>query len=313
MERFNKERDYIMIAGPTAGGKSAYALALAEALDGVIINADSMQVYSDLSVLTARPSPKDEARVEHRLYGEIDGAIRFSAGMWLEAARAHIQTIREKGKWPILVGGTGFYLRAAEEGLSAIPDVPDATRQRVIAEHREKGGQAMLAQLLAFDPEIASRLEAGDSQRIIRAVEVYRHTGISLSTFQKQPPSGGLQGKALKITHLPAREVIYQRIETRLDEMMTTTAQDEVRQLLARKLADDLPLMKALGVRPLRDHFEGKQTLEEAIYLAKRDTRHYAKRQMTWFRNNFITNLLNEELYSERKFEEFFSKILKSI
>ena len=313
MERFNKQRDYIIIAGPTAGGKSAYALALAEALDGVIINADSMQVYSDLSLLTARPSPADEARVEHRLYGEIDGAIRFSAGMWLEAACAHIQAVREKGKWPILVGGTGFYLRAAEEGLSAIPDVPDATRQRVIAEHRDKGGQAMLAQLFAFDPEIASRLEAGDSQRIIRAVEVYRHAGISLSTFQKQPPSGGLQGKALKITHLPAREVIYQRIEARLDDMMATTAQEEVRQLLARQLPDDLPVMKALGVRPLRDHFEGKQTFEEAIYLAKRDTRHYAKRQMTWFRNNFITNLFNEELYSERNFEEFFSKILKII
>ena len=313
MERFNKQRDYIIIAGPTAGGKSAYALALAEALNGIIINADSMQVYSDLSVLTARPSPADEARVEHCLYGEIDGAIRFSAGMWLEAARAHIQTVRKKGKWPILVGGTGFYLRAAEAGLSAIPDVPDATRQSVIAEHSEKGGQAMLAQLFAFDPEIASRLEAGDSQRIIRAVEVYRHTGISLSTFQKQPPSGGLQGKALKITHLPAREIIYQRIETRLDEMMATTAQEEVRQLLARKLPDDLPVMKALGVRPLLEHFEGKQTLEEAIYLAKRDTRHYAKRQMTWFRNNFITNLLNKELYSKRNFEEFFSKILKII
>jgi tRNA dimethylallyltransferase len=313
MERFNKQRDYIIIAGPTAGGKSAYALALAEALDGIIINADSMQVYSDLSVLTARPSPADEARVEHCLYGEIDGAIRFSAGMWLEAARAHIQTVRKKGKWPILVGGTGFYLRAAEAGLSAIPDVPDATRQSVVAEHSEKGGQAMLAQLFAFDREIASRLEAGDSQRIIRAVEVYRHTGISLSTFQKQPPSGGLQGKALKITHLPAREIIYQRIETRLDEMMATTAQEEVCQLLARKLPDDLPVMKALGVRPLLDHFEGKQTLEEAIYLAKRDTRHYAKRQMTWFRNNFITNLLNKELYSKRNFEEFFSKILKII
>ena len=313
MERFNKQRDYIIIAGPTAGGKSAYALALAEALGGIIINADSMQVYSDLSVLTARPSPADEARVEHCLYGEIDGAIRFSAGMWLETARAHIQAVRKKEKWPILVGGTGFYLRAAEAGLSAIPDVPDATRQSVIAEHSEKGGQAMLAQLFAFDSEIASRLEAGDSQRIIRAVEVYRHTGISLSTFQKQPPSGGLQGKALKITHLPAREIIYQRIETRLDEMMATTAQEEVRQLLARKLPDDLPVMKALGVRPLLDHFEGKQTLEEAIYLAKRDTRHYAKRQMTWFRNNFITNLLNEELYSKRKFEEFFSKILKII
>ena len=272
-----------------------------------------MQVYSDLCVLTARPSPADEARVEHRLYGEIDGALRFSAGMWLEAARTHIQAVREKGKWPILVGGTGFYLRAAEQGLSAIPDVPDAVRQRVVAEHRDKGGKAMLAQLSAFDPEIASRLEAGDSQRLIRAVEVYRHTGISLSAFQKQPPSGGLEGKALKITHLPAREVIYQRIETRLDEMMATTAQEEVRHLLARDLADDLPVMKALGVRPLRDHFEGKQSLEEAIYLAKRDTRHYAKRQMTWLRNNFITNLLNEELYSKRNFEEFFSKVLKII
>ncbi len=313
MERFNKQRDYIIIAGPTAGGKSAYALALAEALDGVVINADSMQVYSDLSVLTARPTSKDEARVEHCLYGEIDGAVRFSAGMWLEAARVHIQTVRDKGKWPILVGGTGFYLRAAEVGLSAIPDVPDATRRDVVAEHRDKGGEAMLAQLFKFDPETASRLEAGDSQRIIRAVEVYRHTGISLTTFQKQPPSGGLHGRALKITHLPPRATIYQRIENRLDEMMATTAQQEVRQLLARQLPDDLPVMKALGVRPLRDYFERKQTLDEAIYLTKRDTRHYAKRQITWLNNNFITNLLNVELYSESNFDRFFSKILKII
>ncbi|MGB0397969.1 MAG: tRNA (adenosine(37)-N6)-dimethylallyltransferase MiaA [Candidatus Puniceispirillaceae bacterium] len=313
MERFLKQRDYIIIAGPTAGGKSAYAVALAKALDGVIINADSMQVYADLSVLTARPSAADEADVPHRLYGEIDGAVRFSAGMWLEAAKRHIKAARSAGKWPILVGGTGFYLRAAEQGLSAIPDIPDNVRAEVVAEHAQKGGEAMLAYLAEVDPDIASRLVPGDSQRLIRATEVYRHTGIALSKFQKQPPTGGLSGKALKITHLPPREVIYDRINTRFDEMMATTALAEVEKLLARNLAADLPVMKALGVSALRDYLQGKQSLEQATYLAKRDSRHYAKRQMTWLRNNFITNLLSEELYSERNFDRFFSKILKMI
>ena len=313
MERFLKHRDYIMIAGPTAGGKSAYALALAKALDGVIINADSMQVYTDLSVLTARPSAADVAKIPHRLYGEIDGAVRFSAGMWLEAAKHHIKEARTAGKWPILVGGTGFYLRAAEQGLSAIPDIPNNVRAEVVAEHAQKGGEAMLAYLAEVDPDIASRLVPGDSQRLIRATEVYRHTGIALSKFQKQSPTGGLTGKALKITHLPPREVIYARIDTRFDEMMATTALAEVEKLLARNLAADLPVMKALGVSALRDYLQEKQSLERATYLAKRDSRHYAKRQMTWLRNNFITNLLSEELYSERNFNKFFPKILKMI
>ena len=313
MERFSKHRDYIIIAGPTAGGKSAYAMALAEALDGVIINADSMQVYADLSVLTARPSPADEVRVPHRLYGVIDGAIRFSAGMWLEAAQAEIKAVRDAGRWPIIVGGTGFYLRAAEQGLSAIPDVPDTVRAAVIAEHAAIGGAAMLAYLHGIDPDIARRLEAGDSQRLIRAVEVYRHTDRCLSDFQKAPPTGGLTGNALKITHMPPREVIYQRIETRFDAMMEDTVLQEVRHLLSRNLPEDLPVMKALGVPALRDYLQEKHSLEDAIYLVKRDSRRYAKRQMTWLRNNFITNLDSNELFSKRKFEEFFSKVLKMI
>ena len=313
MERFSKHRDYIIIAGPTAGGKSAYAMALAEALDGVIINADSMQVYADLSVLTARPSPADEVRVPHRLYGVIDGAIRFSAGMWLEAAQAEIKAVRDAGRWPIIVGGTGFYLRAAEQGLSAIPNVPDTVRAAVIAEHAAIGGAAMLAYLHGIDPDIARRLEAGDSQRLIRAVEVYRHTGRCLSDFQKAPPTGGLTGNALKITHMPPREVIYQRIETRFDAMMEDTVLQEVRHLLSRNLPEDLPVMKALGVPALRDYLQEKHSLEDAIYLVKRDSRRYAKRQMTWLRNNFITNLDSNELFSKRNFEEFFSKVLKMI
>ena len=313
MERFSKHRDYIIIAGPTAGGKSAYAMALAEALDGVIINADSMQVYADLSVLTARPSPADEVRVPHRLYGVIDGAIRFSAGMWLEAAQAEIKAVRDAGRWPIIVGGTGFYLRAAEQGLSAIPNVPDTVRAAVIAEHAAIGGAAMLSYLHSIDPDIARRLETGDSQRLIRAVEVYRHTGRCLSDFQKAPPTGGLTGNALKITHMPPREVIYQRIETRFDAMMEDTALQEVRHLLSRNLPEDLPVMKALGVPALRDYLQEKHSLEDAIYLVKRDSRRYAKRQMTWLRNNFITNLDSNELFSKRNFEEFFSKILKMI
>ena len=169
----------------------------------------------------------------------------------------------------------------------------------------------MLAYLAEVDPDITSRLVPGDSQRLIRATEVYRHTGMAPSKISKTAPTGGLSGKALKITHLP-QELIYARINTRFDEMIATTALAEVEKLLARNLAADLPVMKALGVSSLRDYLQGRQSLEQAIYLAKRDSRHYAKRQMTWLRNNFITNLLNEELYSERNFDRFFSKILKN-
>ncbi len=313
MDRFERATDFIIIAGPTASGKSAMALRLAEQIDGHIINADSMQVYKDLQILTARPSAEDENTISHHLYGEIDGAMRFSVGMWLEQARRYADVVRQAGKWPIFVGGTGFYLKAAEKGISPIPDIPDNVRNEASTELAQIGGAEMLAYLSSVDPVIARRLEAGDSQRIIRAAEVYRHTGTPLSVWQQQPLSGALPGRALKIAHIPERATLYEAIERRFDQMVEKAALDEVEALMARALDSALPVMKAIGVRELAGYLEGQHSLERALYLAKRDSRRYAKRQMTWLRNNFISNIFNEKQLSEKIKTEIFSKILEMI
>lgn len=302
--------DYILLAGPTASGKSALALDLAQHLDGVIINADSMQVYKDLNILTARPSAADEARIPHELYGTVDGAERYSVGRWLADLYQAVEDTRAKGKWPIIVGGTGFYLNAAEQGISAIPDIPEGARAAATALHTERGGQAALDKLHELDPVIAKRLEAGDSQRLVRALEVVMHTGKPLSYWQSRPREGGLSGRAIKIAHIPERGDVYERIDNRFAAMVDGGGLAEVDALLGRHLAPDLPVMKALGVAALAALLRGEIDKETAIYQASRDTRHYAKRQMTWLRNNFISNYENNETYSHQLHQKIFSKIL---
>ena len=310
MTQPNPASDYILLAGPTASGKSALALDFAEQLDGVIINADSMQVYTDLRILTARPSAEDEARLPHKLYGTVDGAERYSVGRWLTDLHLAVEQTRAQKKWPIIVGGTGFYLNAAEHGISAIPDIPQEARSEAMSYHQQYGGQGALEELQELDPAIADRLEAGDSQRLVRALEVVLHTGKPLSYWQSRPREGGLTGRAIKIAHIPERELVYERIDKRFSAMIEGGGLAEVEQLMQRHLSPDLPVMKALGVTALAAFLNGDIDKQTAVYLASRDTRHYAKRQMTWLRNNFISNYKNNETYSKQLYQKIFSKIL---
>ncbi len=313
MTHLNPETDYIILAGPTASGKSALALDLAAAINGVIINADSMQVYADLHVLTARPSRADEALLPHRLYGVIDGAERYSVGNWLRDLQEIVQQVRAQGRWPILVGGTVFYLNAAEYGISSIPNIPDAVRAEATGLYAKLGGQGCLDKLQGLDPIIAGRLRPSDKQRLIRALEVVLHTGKALSYWQTMPRQGGLTGRALKLAHIPDRKIVYQLIDERFEKMADNGALQEVERLVARGLHADLPVMKALGVSALSAYLRGEIDKQRSVYLACRNTRHYAKRQMTWLRNNFISNYENNEIYSNNLVQKIFPKIFKNV
>ena len=273
----------LLIMGPTASGKSALALALAEILGGEIVNADSMQVYRDLRVLTARPDPEEEARAPHHLYGTIDAAERFSTGRWLEAAVAAIAEIRARGRTPIIVGGTGLYFKALTEGLADAPAGTPEQRERLAAELALEGGEALHRRLAGLDPEAAARIHPSDPLRLLRALEV-AETGMKLSDLQARQGEPALKdwaGVALK----PDRALLYQKIEHRFDLMLKQGALGEVKGLAARGLDPMLPAMKAHGAPPLMAHLRGEISLEAAADLGKRDTRRYAKRQFTWIGN----------------------------
>ncbi len=276
----------IVLAGPTASGKSALALAIAEEFGGVVINADSMQVYHELRVLTARPTAADEARAAHRLYGVLAAADPCSAGRWRDLALAEIADVRAAGQIPIVVGGTGLYLRALTEGLSPVPAVPAELRAAVTALHRRLGAARFHAALAARDPEMAKQLEPGDSQRLIRAYEVLEATGKSLAEWQSLPPGGpALAGRWLTVVMAPPRDWLYARCGRRFDHMLAAGAIEEARALAALDLAPSVPLMKALGVPELLGHIRGERDLAAAVERAKMQTRRYAKRQTSWFRN----------------------------
>lgn len=282
--------DPILIAGPTASGKSAFALALAEKVDGTIINADAMQVYRELRVLTARPSVADEARVPHRLYGHVSGAEAYSAARFATEAAAAIAETQGQGRVPIVVGGTGLYFKALTEGLSPVPKIPDDIRVRWREAAAEQGPGALHAVLGARDPVMAARLSPTDPQRIVRALEVLEATGMSLAKWQEIPGEPIVRvadGRAIVVA--PPREEMRERTDARFDVMLMQGAVDEVRALLQLGLNDDLPVMRALGVRPLRDLVGGSASLEQASEIAKAETRQYAKRQMTWLARNMIT------------------------
>ena len=300
---------YIMIAGPTASGKSQLALELAAAVDGEIINADSMQLYADLLVLTARPTAADLAAAPHHLYGILDAAHRASVAAWLDLTAAAKADIESRAKMPIIIGGTGMYLQAAINGIAPVPDVPAAIHQSCVAWYDEIGGAAFRQELARLDPVIAGRLADGDRQRLIRAMGVAKASDTPLSRWQAAPHQGALPGVAVTIAKLPSRDVLYQRIDSRFDQMIAAGAVDEVRDLAKRHLDPGLPLMKALGVKPLMAVVSGDMTLDEAAYLTKRDSRHYAKRQMTWLRNNFHPNFIINKQLSESILQNIFSFI----
>jgi tRNA dimethylallyltransferase len=268
--------------GPTASGKSALALALAERIGGEIVNADSMQVYRDFRVLTARPAPEEEAQAPHRLYGHVDGADLYSVGRWLGDALAAIEAIRARGRTPILVGGTGLYFKALTQGLAEIPAPDPELRARLRGRAAREGAPALHAELARRDPVTAARLEPNDAPRILRALEVLETTGESISALQAntQPALARAQWVGLVLT--PDREALYAAINARFEAMLAHGALDEVRAFAARGLDPALPAMKAHGAPALMAHLRGEISLEAATAIGMRDTRRYAKRQFTW-------------------------------
>ena len=274
----------ILIAGPTASGKSALALRLAERLGGAIVNADSMQVYRDLRLLTARPGPADEARAPHRLYGHVDAGEAYSVGRWLGDAGRVLGKAGERP--PIVVGGTGLYFKALLEGLSAIPPVPEAVRAEVRAMAAAEPAERLHAALAARDPLTAARLEVGDRQRVARALEVLAATGRPLAGFLAAREAPLLDPAAcVRLFLAPDREALKRRIDARFDAMLDLGALEEVQALRRRGLDPALPAMRAHGVPWLMQALDDRMALTEAIARAKADTRRYAKRQLTWFRH----------------------------
>ena len=278
--------DAVLIAGPTASGKSALALTIAERFNGTIVNADSMQVYRDLRIITARPTPEEEARVPHQLYGHVDAATNYSTGRWIKDVAAALQDIRAAGRLPILVGGTGLYFSALAKGLAAVPPIPPDIRENVRGRLAREGVAPLRAELEQLDPKTASRLRVNDRSRISRALEVVKATGRSLTDWHKEgmPPVLDSE-KTAKVFLAVDRKELVGRIEGRFDAMLAAGALDEVRLLAVRKLDPTLPAMKAHGVPWLIRHLNGEITLEQAAAGGKMDTRRYAKRQVTWFRN----------------------------
>jgi tRNA dimethylallyltransferase len=276
----------VLIAGPTASGKSALALALAEALGGTIINADAMQVYRDLRIVTARPTPEEEARAPHLLYGHVDAAENYSVGRWCVDASAALAAVEREGRLPILAGGTGLYFKALTRGLAAIPPIPSQMRSAVRERLKREGIAALYAELSARDPASARRLMPGDRARISRALEVALATGRSITDWHARGMEPALDPHAAVKVFLDVdRAQLYRRIDSRFDAMLASGALDEVRALAGRQLDPALPAMKAHGVPWLIRHIRSEIDLPAAVDAAKRDTRRYSKRQATWFRH----------------------------
>ena len=269
----------LLIAGPTASGKSALALKMARERSGIIINADALQVYRELRILSARPSPAEEAEAPHRLYGHVSGRDTYSVSRWLADAMDALEAAWRDGLLPIVSGGTGLYFKALEQGLAEIPPIDPDIRQK----WRNFKGD-LHGELLRLDPHAATLLKSNDRQRIIRSLEVIESTGRSLAQWQADVNRSALLADVTveRIFLNPPREELYARAEARFDQMLANGAMDEVRALLDADPA--LPIMKAIGVPELRAHLRGEISLEEAVTAAKTATRHYIKRQLTWWR-----------------------------
>ncbi len=279
----------ILIAGPTASGKSALALRLAEAVGGVVINADALQVYRELAVLTARPSLDEEARAPHRLYGHVPACDAYSVGRYLADVRDVLAQSEAAGLRPIIVGGTGLYFKALLEGLSPVPDIAAEVRGFWRAEAHRLGAPALHAVLAERDAEMAARLRPSDRQRVTRALEVLHATGRSLAHWQRLPGVPVITGAAVRLVLLPDKNELRARCDARFDRMMAVGALDEVRHLAALQLDPAVPALGALGVAPLLAHLGGAADLATAIAQAKLETWHYVKRQFTWLKRNMMS------------------------
>jgi tRNA dimethylallyltransferase len=298
----------ILIAGATASGKSALAVALAEKLNGCIINADSMQVYDTLNVLTARPPREDLRRAPHCLYGHVPIAVSYSVGQWQAAALAEIEAAQARGQRPIIVGGTGLYFKSLTEGLSDIPDIPAAVRADLHARLARDGLARLYEELQKVDAALAERLPPTDKQRILRGLEVFEASNVPLSEWQAQgqtAPLAAYQGVLL----MPDRQWLYARCNERFETMLETGALAEVERLWALNLPPDATALKALGVADLLALLQGEIDRDTAIAQAQQATRRYAKRQMTWFRNQ----MSDWKSFSEQDYENNFANIFSFI
>ncbi|WP_309643686.1 tRNA (adenosine(37)-N6)-dimethylallyltransferase MiaA [Phenylobacterium sp.] len=273
-----------LIVGPTASGKSALGLRLAATIGAEVVNADALQLYADLRILTARPSPEEEAQVPHHLFGLVDAADGWSVGRWTRAAIQVLDEIVARGRPAIVVGGTGLYFGALTEGLADIPAVPARTRDQVSAEYDAMGEDAFRARLTEPDPAAATRIAPGDRQRLVRAWAVFAATGVALSGWQAQTTPLLAPGTWRAVALEPPREALYDRCDARLAAMVGHGALEEVAALAARALSPDLPVMKAVGYREFAAHLRGETNLDAALAAAQRETRRYAKRQSTWMR-----------------------------
>lgn len=292
----------IVIAGPTASGKSGLALALAKELNGTVINADSMQVYKDIPILAAAPTDEDKTTAPHKLYGIYDASVHGNMMDWLNLCRQEITEARKNKSAPIVVGGTGLYLETLEKGASPIPETPKEIRNELAQKLKDSGLSALYEELQKNDIETATRLSPNDTTRIRRALEVWLHTKKTMTYWQSQPLKQFYKKEEFISIYInPPREELDSRCRLRFDKMVKQGALDEAKQLLARHLPDSLPALHALGVQEFKAYFEGKYTLDDAIEQAKLHTRQYAKRQSTWFNNRFFADFCYKSCYDADK------------
>lgn len=298
----------VIVAGPTASGKSACALAVAREFSGIVINADAMQLYAELAILTNRPGKSEIGAVPHRLFGTIPAAEPCSAGRWRGLAMAEIEAAAAAGRLPVVVGGTGLYLKALMSGLAAVPPVPAAVREEVRLLYKAVGREGLVAELEARDPDMGAAPR--DKQRLLRAFEVLVATGRPLRAWQKKTKAAEKAQYRYAVVLLdPPRQELYAAIDRRFDQMMAAGALEEARNFASLGLSPDLPAMKAVGVRELLAHLRGETDLADAVAWAKRASRNYAKRQLTWFRHQLPAGLTLGAQYSESLSEEIFSFI----
>jgi len=307
---FSGARPVVIVAGPTASGKSALAVDIAERFGGVVINADSMQVYRGLEVLSAAPDAGLRARAPHRLYGILDPSEPCSAGEWRERAVAEIHRTHRAGKLPVVTGGTGLYLRSLTQGIARMPPVPLEIRSAVRQRMADEGSSTLHADLARRDPDSAAMLDPGDRQRVARALELLEATGRGLHAWQAGGDTVRDEGlRFLSILLLPPRETLYRAVEARFADMVESGALGEVEKLAARDLDPALPAMKALGVPDLLRHVRGDIDRETACLAAAQATRRYVKRQFTWFRHQIVADIMIETQYSETSIDMIFPKI----
>lgn len=290
-----KRQTVVVIGGPTASGKSGLALAVAQAANGTVINADSMQVYNGLARLSAQPPAADTAAAPHRLYGVLPPSEICSAVRWRDMALDEIARAQGEGRLPVIAGGTGFYIRTLTDGISPMPEVSPHLRVQLAAEIAAEGNENFHKRLAAQDPVMAARLHPGNTQRLIRAMEVLMHTGKSLAEWQALPPTGTpAHLRFIKVALLPPRNVLYTRCNARFLQMMGDGVLEEVESFPPPQKDAAWPLHKALGYPELRAYLDGKLSRSDAIIAAQQSTRHYAKRQVTWFRNQMAADIVLE-------------------